>query len=71
LIYKDKVTVATSHLITNTVEFLKGNIMPTKKQKPDRRGTVRITRTVVDGDTIGIKVTPVKPVMKVKKPKKS
>lgn len=44
--------------------------MPTKKQKPDRRGTVRITRTVVDDDTIGITVTPVKPVMKVKKPKK-
>jgi len=31
-------------------------------QKPSRRGTVRVRRQVVDRDTVGIKVTPVKPV---------
>jgi hypothetical protein len=33
-------------------------------RKPTRRGTVRVRRQVVDKDTVGIKVTPVKPVMR-------
>lgn len=33
----------------------------------NRRATVRVTRIKVDKDTIGIKVTPVKPVSKKKK----
>ena len=43
--------------------------MPQTK-KPDRRGTVRVTRRVIDKDTVGIKVTPVKPVVRVRKAKK-
>lgn len=35
--------------------------------KPARRGTLRVIRKVIDKRTIGITVTPVKPVKVVKK----
>lgn len=33
-------------------------------KKVTRRATVRVQRRVVDSDTVGLKITPVKPVVK-------
>lgn len=38
--------------------------------KVARRATVRVTRVRVDKDTVGVKITPVRPVVKMKKPRR-